>query len=179
MSDKKNADLTSVISEIGRDDSISSDSNSGDERDDDKSSGGDKEKSIDQVKISKEFQENVVKFVKLDDLMRKKQQEMTELRDQRKPCEQYILKYLDSVDENVIEITNGKLRKNKAETKAALTQDVMKNAISEKVSDPKIVEEILKIMETKRPLSTHVNLKRTGTRPNRKSKKPKDSGKKA
>lgn len=178
MSDKKNADLTSVISEINRDDSISSDSNSGDDNDDNKSSVGDKEKSIDQVKISKEFQENVVKFVKLDDLMRKKQQEMTELREQRKPCEQYILKYLDNVDENVIEITNGKLRKNKSETKAALTQDVMKSAISEKVSDPKLVEEILKIMETKRPLNTHVNLKRTGTRPNRKSKKAKDSGKK-
>ena len=111
--------------------------------------------------------------------MRKKQQEMSELREQRKPCEQYILKYLDNVNENVIEITNGKLRKNKSETKAAVSQDVMKVAISEKIKDPKIVEEILKLMEEKRPMNTHVNLKRTGTRPDKKEgKKKKDNLKK-
>ena len=174
MSDNKTDFTSEIISEIDRDDSASSDSHDGSHDD-----SHEKENSIDQVKVSKEFQENVVKFVKLDDLMRKKQQEMSELREQRKPCEQYILKYLDNVNENVIEITNGKLRKNKSETKAAVSQDVMKVAISEKIKDPKIVEEILKLMEEKRPMNTHVNLKRTGTRPDKKEgKKKKDNLKK-
>jgi len=175
MSDDQ-TDLTSeLISEIDKDDSISGESHDGE---DDGNDDG-KEQSIDQLKISKEFQENVVKFVKLDDLMRKKQQEMSELREQRKPCEQYILKYLDDVNENVIEITNGKLRKNKSETKSSINQDIMKNAITEKIKDPKIVEEIMKLMEEKRPLSTHVNLKRTGTRDKKDGKKKKAPVKKS
>ena len=158
MSSKNNADQTSeVISEIDKEESLSDNEI--------------EEKSIDAMKVTKEFQENVVKFVKLDDLIRKKQEEIGELKDQRKPCEEYILKYLDQVNENVIEITNGKLRKNKSETKASLSQDVIKHAILEKIKDPKTVEEILKLMEDKRPLSTHVNLKRTGKRA--KKQKPK------
>ncbi|QKF94025.1 putative V-type ATP synthase subunit I [Fadolivirus algeromassiliense] len=164
MSTKK-GDLTSeVISEIDHDDSISEDS--------------EKEgKTLEELKISKEFQENVVKFVKLDDLIRKKQQELSELREKRKPCEQYILKYLDNIKENVIEITDGKLRKNKSETKQALSQDMIKAAILKKVQDPQIVESIMKDMEEGRPLNTHVNIKRTGTRPARRGKKEKDPGK--
>ncbi len=157
----RNTDLTSeVISEIDRDDSISSDS--------------DEEKALDKMKITKEFQENVVKFVKLDDLMRKKQEELAELRKKRKPCEEYILKYLDNIKENVIEITDGKLRKNKSETKQALSQDMIKGAILEKIEDPMIVEAILKSMEEKRPMNTHVNIKRTGIRSTR-GKKAKDN----
>ena len=152
----KKSDLASeLISEI-------------DKRDDDSTSYSDNEsnyddgKSVQSVKVSKEFQENVLKFVKLDDLVRKKQQELSELKEQRKPCEQYILQYLDKVDQNMIEISDGKLRKNKSETKAALSQDIIKASIAEKIKDPQIVEEILKNMENKRPLSTHINIKRTG-----------------
>lgn len=158
---KTKENLTSeIISEVDKDDSISDDSDND-------------EKAIDKVKISKEFQENVVKFVKLDDLIRKKQKEICDLKEQKKPCEQFILKFLDQIEENVIEITNGKLRKNKSETKAALSQDVIKNAISEKIKDSKTVEDILSLMDTLRPLNTHVNLKRTNIRPNRIVKKKK------
>lgn len=163
----KKSDLVSeLISEIDKrdDDSLSSCS--------DKTSYDDG-KSVQSVKVSKEFQENVLKFVKLDDLVRKKQQELSELKEQRKPCEQYILKYLDKVDQNMIEISDGKLRKNKSETKAALSQDIIKASIAEKVKDPQIVEEILKTMEDKRPLSTHINIKRTGGK-KRTGKKKKD-----
>lgn len=165
MDEKKNLDLTSeVISEIDRDDSSSEETENENENETETPGNA-----IDDIKITKEFQENVIKFVKLDDLIRKKKQEVSELSDQKKPCEEFILKYLDNVNENVIEITDGKLRKNKSETKAALKQDVIKNAINEKIADPKIVEEILNLMEMKRPLNTHVNLKRTAKR-NKKQK---------
>ena len=124
------------------------------------------DKEAQQVQISKQFQEYVVKFVKLDDLIRKKQNEITELKSQRKPCETYILKYLDEINENVIDITNGKLRKNKAETKVPLSQEIIKHAIIQKVKDPTMVEEIIKLMD-KRPTSVRVNLKRTSAREKR------------
>lgn len=178
MSEMKTDLASELISEIDKDEDESISSRSGDDSENDNQNDDDEKDTIDQIKVSKEFQENVIKFVKLDDLMRKKQQEMAEIREQRKPCEQYILKYLDNVNENVIDITNGKLRKNKSETKSALSQDIMKNAISAKVQDPKIVEEILKLMEEKRPLNTHVNLKRTSGRQKVDGKKKKDNGKK-
>lgn len=116
------------------------------------------------VTVTREFQEKVIKYVKMDDLIRKKQKELSELKKQRKPCEEFILKYLANVDESTIEITGGKLIRNKAETKESLKQEYIKEAISEKVQDPKVVEEILQLMESKRPRKTRVNIKRTSVR---------------
>ena len=167
------ADIDSeLISEINKDDDSisksndSNDGNDGNDGDDSKDSNdsNDKKEDLDDVQVSKEFQENVVKFVKLDDLIRRKTKEVTELKKQRKPCEEYILKYLDNVDQTTIEITDGKLRKNKSETKKALNQDIIKATLTEKLTNPLDVQEILKLMEAKRPLNTHVNLKRTGKR---------------
>ena len=65
----KKSDLASeLISEIDKKDDDSSSSYSDETSYDDG-------KSVQSVKVSKEFQENVLKFVKLDDLVRKKQQE--------------------------------------------------------------------------------------------------------
>lgn len=149
-------DESDVISEIDKDESIS-------EEDDNET--------IDDVKVPKEFQENVVKFVKLDDLIRKKQEELSELKKQKKPCEEYILKYLDKTDLNTIEITDGKLRKNKSETKKSLSQDIIKETLTELLKDPIKVDEALKKMEDKRPLNVHTNLKRTGKREKKVAKK--------
>lgn len=122
------------------------------------------DKEAEQLKVSKEFQENVIKYIKLDDLIRKKEKEMKELKSQRKPCEDFILKYLDKVGENIIEVTGGKLIRNKSETKQKLSNDIIKEAIADKIIDPKKVEEIIELMETLRPKNVRVNLKRTASR---------------
>lgn len=139
--------------EVNLDDSLSDidDSDSDDE-------------TVERVKVTKEFQEYVVKFVKLDDLIRKKNEELTELKKQKKPCEEFILKQLDKMNENVIEITDGKLRKNKSESKASLNQDIITNALKEKIKDPQQVSDIMALMESMRPTTTHTNIKRTSVR---------------
>lgn len=154
-----------IISEIDADNDSISDENVNDEKKEKKEES--------KLEIPKEFKENVIKYVKIDDFIRKKQEELMELKQKKKPCEEYILKYLDTIEENVIEISDGKLRKNKSETKASLSQDIIKKAICEKVKDPTIVEDIMKMMEDLRPLNTHVNIKRTSARPNTKGKKKK------
>ena len=131
----------------------------------------DSENDVADVTVTKEFQENVVKYVKIDDMIKKKQEELKELRKMKTPCEKNILKFLDDVDENVIDITDGKLRRNKSTTKQKLTEDIMKIAIGEYVKDPLQIEAILKAMDQKRPEVTHVNLKRTGKRAPKKKKK--------
>lgn len=129
------------------------------------------EKSEDNNKVSKEFQEMVIKFVKLDDAVRNKQDELVELKKQRKPCEEYILKYMDSLDAGMIHITNGKLRKNKSETKKALSIDIIRKAIETKVKNKSDIEAIMNYMEESRPLNINVNLKRTREREKRKKNK--------
>lgn len=121
----------------------------------------DDEMNTEEKKITAEFQEKVVKFVKWDNLVRDYKREIRELEAKKKPCEEFILHCLDKMNENVIEITNGKLRKNKAETKVPLNQDIIKKAILEKVKDPKDVVAILNRMDELRPKKTRVNLKRT------------------
>jgi len=112
-------------------------------------------------KITKEFHENVIKYVKLDDLIRKKESEIRELKNSKKPCEKFILDHLDKLGENIIEITNGKLRKNKAETKVPLTVDIIKDTLIDKLTNPELVDEIMKTMDKSRPKTVRVNLKRT------------------
>lgn len=170
----KKEDLTSEIkTEFDSDDDSNDDSESRSSRSSE-SESSDKSDDVTKVKVTKEFQESVIKYVKLDDAIKKKQEEISELKKQRVPCEKIILKFLEDNDENVIDVTDGKLRKNKSTTKQKLTEDIIKAAIGQYEKDPKIVDEILKAMDAKRPDVTHVNLKRTSKRAPRKkiAKKP-------
>lgn len=142
----------------------------------------DSEESTSSIQITKEFQEHVIKYVRLDDLMKQKMEEIAELKDeiaeirgQLKPCEQSILTFLDKSNEAAIKITGGSLIKKQIEKKAPLNQDIIKSSLSEKVKDANIISEIMELIETKRPTSTRVDLKRTG---NRKIKEPKKVTKK-
>ena len=86
------------------------------------------------------------------------------MKTQRRPCEEFILKYLEKVGESTVEITNGKLRKNQCESKVPLNQEIIKDAITDKVGDPQITEDIIRKMDAMRPVKTRTNLKRTGKR---------------
>src|SRR3990170_1460294 len=120
-----------------------------------------------QVEVSKEFREHVVKYVKIDDIIRKKDQEIRDLKSMRRPCEEYILKYLDEIDETTIEIGDGKLRKNKSENKVPLNKDYMKIILMKKLGNAQLVNNILDEFEN-RPKKIQTNLKRTGKRATKK-----------
>jgi hypothetical protein len=120
--------------------------------------------------LSPEFTEKVLLYIKYDDLIREKMAEIKELKNQKKPCEQYILSYLESKDAPFVKVKNGKLIKNKSETKGSLKLDIIKTAIMEGVKNEKIVKEdnildvtsrILDLMEAKRPKMVRLNIKRT------------------
>lgn len=117
--------------------------------------------SLDTVSISKEFKENVVKYIKYDDLIKQKQDELNNLKEQRKPCEAFILKYLDQINQTTISVSDGKLMKKKTESKKPLSQDIINAVLLDKIKDPKKVEEIIKSMDGKRLTVENVNLRRT------------------
>jgi hypothetical protein len=121
--------------------------------------------------VSNSFKEKIINYIKVDDLIRKKQDELKELKDKKEECEEYILKYLDKSDAGFVNIPGGKLIKNQSETKGTLKVETIKESIiegikkekltnSEEISK-KLIEDIIEIMETKRGKVNRINLKRT------------------
>ena len=125
------------------------------------------EDEADMVQVSKEFEEAVLKFTLYDDLIRKKSEEITELKKKRDPCKKFILEYLEKLGETTIEINGGKLRRNKFETKQPLTNDLIKQSIDKEVHDPQTSSKIMKHMDQSRPIKERIDIKRTFERPKR------------
>ena len=121
--------------------------------------------------VSNDFKEKIMHYIKIDDLIRKKQEEIKELKDKKEGTEEFILKFLDKNDANFVNVPGGKLIKNKSETKAPLKIEIIKEAIvegikKEKLTDTeelnkKVLEYIIEIMENKRGKVNRTNLKRT------------------
>jgi siroheme synthase len=114
--------------------------------------------------VTKEFQDKVIEFIRLDDEIKDINKILKEKKARRKPLEKFILESLSQMGEKVVDITGGRLRRNKSETKKQLKQHQIKEALQEKIGDPTIVDQILKSMELKRETQIHVNIKRTSKR---------------
>jgi len=116
-----------------------------------------------EYEYSQEFKEKVKTYVKNDDKIRELQQEIKKLNTIKKTAEMDILKHLERLGENNINITGGKLRINQYESKDSLKETIIKEAITEKIKDPKIMENIIEIINEKRVNNAkiQVSLKRT------------------
>jgi hypothetical protein len=123
----------------------------------------DSNNSNDDPKITENFNNKVLEYIKIDDEIRILSKKTSELKKIKKPLEKYILEYLQQVDEKIIDISNQKtrLRRNKSETRKQLKQDQIKDALLEELGDLKKVENILKSIDSKREKQVHINIKRT------------------
>lgn len=120
--------------------------------------------------ITTEFKEKVKRFLYIDDKIRSKHEQIKELKNLKKPCEEFIIKYLEQEEENIVNAPGGKLVKNESSTKAPIKMDIIKESIIEKSKNEKIfdteekynrfLEAILELMDKKRPIKKRVNLKR-------------------
>lgn len=144
--------------------------------DNDSSEGKDntEENDINQELITEEFVEIVKNWVKIDDEIREKNNQIKELKDEKKEYETFILEFMQSNHENVINISDGKLRVNKSTTKAALKQESIQSSLFDLTRDPNKALQMTKYILDNRPLAERVNLKRTKNRPSKKKKKDKD-----
>lgn len=177
--DDEVSDLQNSLSE-----SEEHDEDSGDES----GSGSDNEKGSDNSGknfISNEFKEKVLAFIKIDDIIRKKNEEVKELKDKKKECEEYILRYLDKADAGFVNVQGGKLIKNQSESKAPLKVEIIKESIvegikSEKIINDdekfaKIVNDIMDLMDAKRGKTIRTNIKRTFEREKKTKKNNKNN----
>jgi hypothetical protein len=128
---------------------------------------------VHQYEYTEEFKKKVKDFVKNDDRIRELQTELKVLNNGKKAAELEILKHLERLGESNINITGGKLRINQYESKEGLKEDLIKEALSEKIKDPKIIEFIFEKINEKRIANGKVqkSLKRTFERGGKNDKK--------
>lgn len=134
--------------------------------------------------LQNDFYEKVIKYVKTDNLIRKETTEFREkintLKEEKQDLENFILRYLEFQEENVININgSGKLTKYESVRKKGINKDIIQQAICDQIKKEKLVtddnkvkelaEATYNIMEGKREKTVKTVLKRTFI----KEKKPK------
>ena len=115
-------------------------------------------------KISPEFVQSVKKYLEVDDKIKELKEHMKKLTAEKKTKEEFILNYLQSIDEKVIDVADGKLRRNISKTQSALKKDTIQNALTEIVGDSVKAIEITNQIIKSRPIVERVTLKRTKNR---------------
>jgi len=112
------------------------------------------------IVVTKEFTEHIIKYITYDDIIKQKDDEVKELKKKRTPHEKFITDYLTGLNEKGIDVTGGALKISTSETKTPVSKDNIKDVISKKIQDPKIIEDILNDIENSRQVKTKTNLKR-------------------
>jgi len=107
----------------------------------------------DSPKVSEEFKKKIVRWVKLDDDLRKIRETTKEINDEKKQAEEYILSYLENVDEKEVAISDGKLSRQVTKTQAPLKKENIHKALNDIVKDDTkatlMTDHIFKSRETK------------------------------
>tara|TARA_Y100000768_G_scaffold331495_1_gene270730 strand:+ start:1643 stop:2014 length:372 start_codon:yes stop_codon:yes gene_type:complete len=111
-----------------------------------------------------QFKTLVCEWVKLDDIIRTKNNELKEIKNDKKQLEEYILGCMDKLEENVIDISDGKLRVNKTKSKSGLNKNYLQESLAELTQDPVQATNMTKHILDNRPTTERVNLKRTFNR---------------
>ena len=155
--------------------------------DDNGDNDNDNNKDIENSDKKSGFLENVIKYLETDNIIYKKKQKYDEeikvLKEDKTCLEDLILKYLNEINDDCIEIKGeGKLTKTISEKKSAVKNENIHEAISEIVKKEKLVEKdedivklinnIMETIDSKRVVTRKEYLKRT-----REKKKGKDKGK--
>ena len=115
-------------------------------------------------KVSPEFIQNVKKWLEIDDNIKDIRKSTKVLMTEKKEREQFILDYLSTIDENVIDVRDGKLRKNVSKTQAPLKKETIHKALTEITGDASKATAMTDHIIKSRPMLERVNLKRTRNR---------------
>ena len=117
-----------------------------------------------QNKVTNEFKNNVKRWVEIDDTIKELRIKSKELTQEKKEYEDFILNFLDSVDEKSVGIQDGKLTRTVSQTKAPFKKENILKALVEITGDTNkamtMTEHIIKSRQT----TEKVRLKRTKNR---------------
>lgn len=103
---------------------------------------------------------SIKNWVQLDDEVRKLKEEIKELNDEKKTHEELVLSELEKMDEQVINISDGKLRRNVTKTQAPLKKEEIQKTIFEFTKDEQKTFDMIEKIMSSRQVTEKVNLKR-------------------
>jgi hypothetical protein len=127
--------------------------------------------SEDKKEVSNKFVSAIKNWVTIDDKIRKINEETKKLREeiktlngQKEQYEKIVLDELDKMEEKVIAISDGKIRKNVTKSQKPLKKEDIQKTIFEFTKDEKKTFDMVEQMMKTRPTVEKVNLKRTKNR---------------
>lgn len=112
-------------------------------------------------KPSEKLINSIKNWVFFDDKIRKLKDEMKDLSQEKKNFEEIVLDELSKMEEDVISITDGKLRKTVIKTQSALKKENIQKTIFEFTKDEQKTFDIIEKIMISREVKEKVNLKRT------------------
>ena len=118
-----------------------------------------------QKKVTKTFRNNVLTWVSIDDKIRDYRAKTKELTKEKKQYEEFILKFLEEVEEKSIAIKGGKLTRSVSNCKAPLKKENIHKALLEITGDSNKATVMTEHIIKSRGSVKRVNLKRTRNRP--------------
>lgn len=111
-------------------------------------------------KVSENFVNNIKKWVEFDDQINKLKEEIKTLSKEKKDIEETIINDLDKMEEKIINLKDGKLRKNISKTQVPLKKDHIQKSIFDYIKDEKKTHDIISSMMKSRQTVEKINLKR-------------------
>jgi hypothetical protein len=114
--------------------------------------------------VSNKFVNSIKHWVTIDDKMRKLKDELKNLGNEKKEYEKSVIEELDKMDEKVISISDGKIRKNVTKTQTPLKKEHIQKTIFDFTKDEVKTFELLDVMMKSRQTVEKVNLKRIKNR---------------
>jgi len=126
----------------------------------------DSENKGEKKKISKDFVDSVKRYLEVDDKLREIKEKTKDLNNEKKQKEEFILNYLQTIDEKVIDVADGKLRRNISKTQAPLKKETIQKALIDIVGDANKATAMTEQIIKSRPVVERVTLKRTKNRIN-------------
>ena len=111
--------------------------------------------------ISNEFIQTVKKYLELDDKIREFKNNIKELSTDKKQHEEFILNYLQSIDEKTIDIADGKLIRNVYKSQGSLKKELIQKTLLDIVGDSIKATSITEQIINSRPITEKISLKRT------------------
>jgi hypothetical protein len=116
---------------------------------------------IEKKTVSPEFVNIVKKYLEIDDKLKENRETIKKLTSDKKDKEDFILNYLQSIEESVIDVRDGKLRRNISKTQAPLKKDQIHKTLTEIVGDSIKAQAMTDQIIKSRPIVERVTLKRT------------------
>jgi hypothetical protein len=115
-------------------------------------------------KVSPEFVQSVKQYIAIDDKLREIREKTKSLTTEKKQREEFILNYLQAIDENVLDVQDGKLRRNISKTQTPLKKEHIQKSLAEILGDSNKATSITDLIIKSRPTVERVTLKRTRNR---------------